>query len=118
MSTPTKPKIDSHNNYCRFCGTSLTQTEQECPLKIYFCLREDKKVRSLFWRSGGSIGLNCFITIPKLIERVCRSCGPKIRNAAELYNFIEKAVSAKAEEDLNREAGSEDQTKRALPMAV
>ena len=96
----------------------LHQMEQECPLKIYFCLREDKKVRSLFWRSGGSIGLNCFITIPKLIERVCRSCGPKIRNAAELYNFIEKAVSAKAEEDLNREAGSEDQTKRALPMAV
>ena len=36
-----------------------------------------------------------------LSKRVCRPCSPKFRNTEELYNFIEKAVSAKAE-DLNR----------------
>ena len=29
----------------------LHQTEQECPLKIFFCFWEDKKVWSLCWRS-------------------------------------------------------------------
>ena len=53
-----------------------------------------------------------------LSKRVCRLCGPKIRYAAELYNFIEKAVSAKAQVDLNREADCEDRTKRALPATV
>ena len=43
--------------------------EQECPLKIY-----------LLWV-------------------ICKPCGHKIRNVAELHNFIEKAVSAKAEEN-------------------
>ena len=50
----------------------------------------------------GSIGLPLSRN-QNLHKRVCRPCGPKIRNAAELYNFIENAVSAKAEKDLNRE---------------
>ena len=38
-------------------------------------------------------------------ERVCRPCGRKIRNGAELYSFIEKAVSnTNVEEDLHYEA--------------
>ena len=37
-----------------------------------------------------------------LSERVCRPCGRKIRNAAELYSFIEKAVSnTNVEDDLH-----------------
>ena len=43
----------------------------------------------------------------KLSTRVCRPYGPKILNATELCNLIEKTVSAKAEKDLNREAGCE-----------
>ena len=43
---------------------------------------------------------------------------PRLRNAAELYNFIEKAIATKVQEDLNREAGCEDRTKQALPATV
>ena len=53
-----------------------------------------------------------------LSKQVCRPCSPKIWNAAELYTFIEKAVSAKPEEDLNWEADYEDRAKRALPTTV
>ena len=67
--------------------------------------------------SEGSIGLPVSIN-QNLWKRVCRHSGPQIENAAELYNFIEKAVSAKAEADLKREAGCEDFTKRALLTTV
>ena len=51
----------------------------------------------------------------QLLERVCRPCGLKIRNAAQLYSFIEKAVSSTIfEEDLHWEA-VEDRRKRQLP---
>ena len=33
----------------------LYQTEQERRLKIHFCFREVKKVRSLFWRSVAGV---------------------------------------------------------------
>ena len=70
--------------------------KQECPLT--------RKSRAYV---GGVLQVNWtfFITKSKLVERVCRPCGRKIRTATELCNFIEKAVSAKAEEDLNGEAG-------------
>ena len=43
-----------------------------------------------------------------LAQFAYRPCGRKIGNGAELYNFIEKVTSAKAEKHLNREAGFED----------
>ena len=84
-------------------------------------IRWSKSVRSsenLFLPSGSleseeSIALPVSIN-QNLWKRVCRLSGPQIENEAELYNFIEKAVSAKAEADLKREAGCEDFTKRAL----
>ena len=94
----------------------LNQKEQECPFKIYFCLRKNKsgayfgEVLQVDWAS--------FVMKPNLLQQVSRPCGPKIWNVAKLSNFIEKAVSAKAEEDLNREADCEYQTKQALPMTV
>ena len=37
-----------------------------------------------------------------LSERVCRSCGHKIRNAAEQHSFIEQAIcSTRVDGDLN-----------------
>ena len=67
-----------------------------------------------FWPSGkvesaglilahccGSIGLR-LTRNENLSERVCRPCARKIRNAAQLYSFIEKAVSNTiVEEDLD-----------------
>ena len=54
-----------------------------------------------------------------LSERVCRSCGRKIRNAAELYSFIEQAVCSTrvTNEGLNCK-DSEDRYKRQLPTTV
>ena len=50
-----------------------------------------------------------------LSERVCRSCGRKIRNAAELHSFIEQPLcSARVDEDLNCK-DSKDRCKRQLP---
>lgn len=63
----------------------------------------------------GSIGLPLSRN-QNLSERVCRPCGRKIRNAAELYSFVEKALLA--DEDLNGEAGCEDRSKRQLPTTV
>ena len=40
----------------------------------------------------GSIGLR-LTRNENLSEQVCRPCARKIRNAAQLYSFIEKAVS-------------------------
>ena len=49
----------------------------------------------------GSFGLR-LTRNENLSERVCRPCARKIRNAAQLYSFIEKAVSnANVEEDLH-----------------
>ena len=36
----------------------------------------------------GSIGFFCKMRDKNLSERVCRSCGRKVRNAAELHSFI------------------------------
>ena len=63
----------------------------------------------------GSIGLPLSRN-QNLSERVCRPCGRKIRNAAELYSFVEKALLADV--DLNGEAGCEDRRKRHLPTTV
>ena len=53
-----------------------------------------------------------------LSERVCRPCGRKIRNTAELHSFIEKGVSnTNVEEDLHCEA-VEDRSKRQLPTTI
>ena len=43
-----------------------------------------------------------------LSERVCRPCGLKIRNAAELYNFIKRSVSSDRPEGENIEAVEPD----------
>ena len=55
----------------------------------------------IFAHCCGSIGLP-LIRNENLSERVCRPCGRKIRNTAELHSFIEKAVSnTNVEEDLH-----------------
>ena len=65
----------------------------------------------------GSIGLR-LTRNENLSERVCRPCARKIRNAAQLYSFIEKAVSNTiVDEDLHQEA-VEDRSKRQLSTAI
>ena len=53
-----------------------------------------------------------------LSERVCGSCGQKIRNAAKLHSFIEQALcSTRVDEDLNCK-DSKGRCKRQLPTTI
>ena len=122
MSTPTKPtkqgrkpKIADIQNNCRFCGASFTSDGAKAYFENFFSPWGRKESAGLILAECcGSIGLP-LSRKESLSERVCRHCGRKIRNAAELYRFLEKAVSAEADEDLNREA---DRSKRQLPTTV
>ena len=49
---------------------------------------------------------------PNLSERVCKPCSGKIRNAAELYRFVEEAISA------TEDVSSENRNKRLLPTTI
>ena len=80
MSTPTKlckrgwkPKIDSHNNNCRFCGASFTSNIAGVFENVF--LPSGRQSAGLFLRS------------------VERSIGPANRT----LHFIEKAVPTKAD---------------------
>ena len=71
--------------------------EEGLPLKVYFHRLEEKKVRGWFWLNvAARLG---FSQKEKLSEQVCRPCGRKIRNAAQLYSFTEKAVSTEGDVD-------------------
>ena len=84
-------------------------------VELTFLPGEDQlQIKNLFSPSGrvesaelnlahccGSIGLR-LTRNENLSERVCRPCARKIRNAAQLYSFIVKAVSKTiVEEDLH-----------------
>ena len=113
-----KPKIDGHNNYCRFCGTSLTSDGARASLENLLLPSERQESPQLILAGGcGSIGLPLSRN-QNLSNRSAYLMAPRLRNAAELYNFIEKAIATKVQEDLNREAGCEDRTKQALPATV
>ena len=51
-------------------------------------------------------------TNPNLSERVCIPCSRKIRNAAELYRFVEEAISA------TEDVSCENRNKRLLPKII
>ena len=100
-SLPTKPcklEVESPREATTittadFVERVLNQREQECPS------RRKESAELILAVCCGSIGLPLSRN-QTLSKRVCRPCGPKILNTAELYNFIEKAAR-----DLNREAG-------------
>ena len=56
----------------------------------------------------GTMGLSVTKN-PNLSGRVCMPCSHKIRNAAELYRFVEEAISA------TEDVSCENRNKRRLP---
>ena len=84
----------SANDECRFCKTSLKAESGRKPsFENLFkpSGREDSK-NLVLADACESIGfkLNRSKT---LSDRVCKPCGRKIRNAAELYKFLKEAVA-------------------------
>ena len=100
-ATPTKvckrgrkPKIDIHkkNSSCRFCGVNFTSGGGRASFENLFSPSgREESVGLILAECCGSIGFP-LMRDENLSERFCRSCGRKIRNAAELYSFIEQAV--------------------------
>ena len=83
-----------------------------------FAVGQRRKCRADF---SWVLRLNWVFPLPRdenLSERVCRSCDHKIRNGAELHNFIEQALcSTRVDEDLNCK-DLEDRCKRQLPTTI
>jgi len=109
-ATPTKvckrgrkPKIDiQKNSSCRFCGVNFTSGGGRASFENLFSLSgREEGVGLILADCCSSIGFP-LMRDKNSSERICRSCGRKIRNAAELYSFSEQAVcSPKVNEDLN-----------------
>ena len=115
-----KPKIDiQKNSSCRFCGINFTSGGGRASFEnLFLPSAKEESVGLILAECWGSIGFP-LTRDENLSERVCRSCGRKIRNAAELYSFIEQAICSTrvADEDLNCK-DSEDQCKRQLPTTL
>ena len=95
-ATPTKickrgrkPNVNviKKNSSCRFCGVNFTSGGLRASFENLFSPPGRVEI-------AGLILTHCCISVGlRLSERVCRPCGRKIRNAAELYSFIEKGLS-------------------------
>ena len=115
-----KPKIDIQNNSsCRLCGINFTSGGGRASSENLFSPSgREESVGLILAECCGSIGFP-LTRDENLSERFCRSCGRKIRNAAELYSFIEQVVCSTrvADEDLNCK-DSEERCKRQLLTTV
>ena len=118
-ATPTKickrgrkAKAGKQNKNFRFCGTNFEAAGKRVSLQKLFLptLREE---------SPGLILAECCSTMglsvtknPNLSERVCIPCSHKIRNAAELYRFVEEAISA------TEDVSCDNRNKSLLPTTI
>ena len=103
---------------CRFCGVNFTSGGGRASFENLFS--PSGRVESaglILAHCCGSIGL-WLTRNENLSEQVCRSCGRKIRNAAQLYSFIEKAVSNTIVDEVLHWEAVEDRSKRQLPTAI
>ena len=96
-ATPTKSskrgrkKDGGCNDRCRFCSCSFENSGTIASFENLFSKSERKE-------SPGTVLADCcssmgLIKSQSVSERVGRSCGRKIRNASELYRFIQTAVT-------------------------
>ena len=106
------------NSSERFCGDNFASGGGRASFENLFSpLGRVKCARLILADCCGSAGLQ-LTRNENLSEQVCRLCGCKIRNVAELYSFIQKAVSnTNVKEDVHWEA-VEYRNKRQLPTAI
>ena len=118
-ATPTKickrgrkAKEGNQNKNCRFCGKNFEAAGRRASFQNLFSPTSREESPGLILAECcGTMGLSVTKN-PNLSERVCIPCSRKIRNAAELYRFVEEAISAT--EDVN----CENRKKRLLPTTI
>ena len=89
-----KAKEGNQNKNCRFCGTIFEAAGRRVSFQNLFSPTSREESPGLILAECcGTIGLPVTKN-PNLSERVCTPCSRKIRNAAELYRFVEEAISA------------------------
>ena len=100
-----KAKEGNQNKNCRFCGTIFEAAGRRVSFQNLFSPTSREESPGLILAECcGTIGLPVTKN-PNLSERVCIPCSRKIRNAAELYRFVE-------------EARFENRNKRLLPTTI
>lgn len=102
-----KAKEGNQNKNCRFCGTNFEVAGRRVSLQNLF----SPTPRFILAECCGTIGLPVTKN-PNLSERVFIPCSQKIRNAAELYRFVEEAISA------TEDVSCENRNKRLLPTTI
>lgn len=107
-----KAKEGNQNKKCRFCGTNFEVAGRRVSFQNLFSpTSREESPGSILAECVGTIGLPVTKN-PNLSERVCIPCSRKIRNAAELYRFVEKAISA------TEDVSCENRNKRLLPTTI
>ena len=90
---------------------TLRLREGECHFKTYFRRHREESAGLILAECCGTMGLSVTKN-PNLSGRVCIPCSHKIRNAAELYRFVEEAISA------TEDVSCENRNKRLLLTTI
>ena len=122
-----KPKEASVDDNCRFCDCNLTAHTAGSKTSFENLFKPSRRQESqdLILAEGCESISFKLQRSETLSEGVCRPCGRKIRNAAELYNFVKELVSLTLAKGENTVAASADDShedshriKRQLPSTV